>query len=429
MRPEDAGKLLGGYATDTLTEAERKALFETALANQDLFSALAGEQALKELLSDPRCRRRLLGLLKARKEPFYHGLVLWLKRPAPWALAGSVAVMLLIMTAIIRLNRPAATTVPPAAQAPVQIAQKAAPASPEVEPPVPRQSEKKKQRAPAARPEPAPVGEMQLAEKAEVMATAPAPAAEKPGLVAAVLPAPVAAPAETPKELALPSFQAQVAAAPSGVGFKAMAEQEADLDARALYYASSLRLRDVGAAPLVAQEARKAPSSRDTWGLRRAETKAAGGAAPLQPLPGALGLRYSILKRGAGRQYSAVDPEAVFQPGDSIRLSVEANQTGYLSVLRQDAAGGWRLLEQDQIQQRIGLVIPSSGAIALAGQPGQEKLLLVFSRFPEGEFQERAQADRKLVVQKVRAEGAVYVVDAGADAATRLSVEIGLSLR
>jgi hypothetical protein len=428
MRPQDAEKLLGGYATDTLTEAERQALFEAALANQDLFNALANEQALRELLSDPRCRRRLLGLLKPRKEPFYHRFVAWLKRPAPWALAGSVAVMLLIMTAVLRLNRPAAT-LPPAAQAPVQIAQKVSPASPEVAPPPPPQLEKKKQRAPAARPQPAPVREMQLAEKAETLATAPPPPADKPGLVAAVLPAPPAAPAETPKELAPPSFQAQVAAAPKGVGFKAMAEQEAYLDARALYYASPLRLRDVGAAPLVAQEARKAPSSRGALDLRRAETKAAGGAAPLQPLPGALGLRYSILRKGAGGQYSAVDPEALFQPGDSIRLSVEANQTGYLSVLRQDAAGAWGLLHQIQIQQRIGQTIPSSGAITLAPQPGQERLLLVFSRSPKDEFQDLAQPNRKLIIQKVPSEAATYVVDAGPDPASRLRVQINLALR
>jgi hypothetical protein len=414
MRPQDAEKLLGGYATDTLTEAERKALFETALANQDLFNALAGEQALQELLSDPRCRRRLLGLLKPRKEPFYHRLAAWLKRPAPWALAGSVAATVLIMTAIIWLNRPAAT-LPPAAPAPVQIAQKVAPASPEVAPPPPPQLEKKKQRAPAAHPQPAPLREMQLAEKAETLATAPPAPADKPGLVAAVLPTPPAAPAETPKELALPSFQAQVAAAPKGVGFKAMAEQEAQ--------------RGVLTAPLAAQEPSKAPSSRGALDLRQAQTKAAGGAAPLQPLPGALGLRYTILKKGAGGQYSAVDPEAVFQPGDSIRLSVEANQAGYLSVLRQDPAGAWNLLHQVQIQPRIGQTIPSSGAIPLAGQPGQDRLLLVFSRSPQDEFQDLAQPNRKLIIQKVPSEAATYVVDAGPDPASRLRVQINLALR
>ena len=396
MKPQDAEKLLGGYATDTLTEAERQALFEAALANQDLFNALADEQALRELLSDPRCRRRLLGLLKPRKEPFYHRLAAWLKRPAPWALAGSVAATVLIMTAIIRLNRPAAT-LPPAAQAPVQIAQKVAPASPEVAPSPPPQLEKKKQRTPAAHPQPAPVREMQLAEKSETLATAPP------------------APAEPPKELALPSFQAQVAAAPKGVGFKAMAEQEAQ--------------RGVLTAPLAAQRPSKAPSSRDTWGLRQAQTKALAGAPPIQPLPGALGLRYTILKQGADGQYSAIDPEAVFQPGDSIRLSVEANQTGYLSVLRQDPAGTWNLLHQVQIQQRIGQTIPSSGAIPLANQPGQDRLLLVFSRSPQDEFQDLAQPNRTLIIQKVPSEAATYVVDAGPDPASRLRVQINLALR
>jgi len=48
---KDLEKLLGGYATSTLTEQERKALFEAALDDQQLFNALADEEALKELLA------------------------------------------------------------------------------------------------------------------------------------------------------------------------------------------------------------------------------------------------------------------------------------------------------------------------------------------------------------------------------------------
>jgi len=57
MKRAEAMKLLGGYATGTLTEAERKLLFEAALGDQELFEALADEEALRELLSDPRVRR------------------------------------------------------------------------------------------------------------------------------------------------------------------------------------------------------------------------------------------------------------------------------------------------------------------------------------------------------------------------------------
>ena len=70
MPEKDLEKLLGGYATGTLTEEERKALFEAALHDQGLFNALADEQALKELLDDPVSRRRLLDMLeKASAHP------------------------------------------------------------------------------------------------------------------------------------------------------------------------------------------------------------------------------------------------------------------------------------------------------------------------------------------------------------------------
>lgn len=56
MSKEEIRKLLGGYATNTLTESERNALFEAALDDQELFNALQQEQALKNLLDDPAAR-------------------------------------------------------------------------------------------------------------------------------------------------------------------------------------------------------------------------------------------------------------------------------------------------------------------------------------------------------------------------------------
>src|SRR5207302_9775727 len=42
---EDIRKLVGGYATGTLTDAERALLFEAALDDQDIFDDLADEHA------------------------------------------------------------------------------------------------------------------------------------------------------------------------------------------------------------------------------------------------------------------------------------------------------------------------------------------------------------------------------------------------
>ncbi len=67
MKPAKAERLLGGYATGTLTETERKALFEAALNHQAIFDALMDEEALRELLSDPEAKAQLLAALAAAR--------------------------------------------------------------------------------------------------------------------------------------------------------------------------------------------------------------------------------------------------------------------------------------------------------------------------------------------------------------------------
>ena len=80
MTREQAEKLLGGYATGTLTDEEQSALFAAALEHQELFDALADEEALRELLADPAARRRLLNELPEPRrrlrfwQPIYVGL-------------------------------------------------------------------------------------------------------------------------------------------------------------------------------------------------------------------------------------------------------------------------------------------------------------------------------------------------------------------
>ena len=63
MKPEEVRQLLGGYASGTLSEAERKLLFAAALDDQELFDAMADEQALKDLLDDPESRGYLQAVL------------------------------------------------------------------------------------------------------------------------------------------------------------------------------------------------------------------------------------------------------------------------------------------------------------------------------------------------------------------------------
>src|ERR1035441_2147596 len=93
MSPEDIKKLLGGYATGTLTIEEQQALFAAALEDQELFDALAREQSLRDLLRDPAARAELLGALDTpatRPVDFWQ----WLRRPmvAGLATAGGAAI-------------------------------------------------------------------------------------------------------------------------------------------------------------------------------------------------------------------------------------------------------------------------------------------------------------------------------------------------
>lgn len=95
MTRDEARKLLGGYATDSLTEHERKLLFDAALDNQDLFDELASEQALKELIESPGARTRL----QAAVEPEAKARVWW-----PWAVAFVAAATGVFL--VVRVSRP-----------------------------------------------------------------------------------------------------------------------------------------------------------------------------------------------------------------------------------------------------------------------------------------------------------------------------------
>ena len=88
-------QILGGYATGTLTEEEKRQLFEAVLHDQRLFDALADEEALKSLLADPEARQQILASLQATGSP--QGVARphrpWFRRPTSLAWAGSIAAM------------------------------------------------------------------------------------------------------------------------------------------------------------------------------------------------------------------------------------------------------------------------------------------------------------------------------------------------
>lgn len=93
MRDGQIERLLGGYATNTLTEPERQALFEAALEDQDLFNALQDEQSLRELLDDSASRAMIEQVLNESRPAPTRG---WFARPWAWGLAGCVAAGLVL---------------------------------------------------------------------------------------------------------------------------------------------------------------------------------------------------------------------------------------------------------------------------------------------------------------------------------------------
>ena len=106
MSDHDLEKLLGGFAADTLTAEEKQTLYTVALQDQQLFNALADEQALKELLSDSDVRRRILASLEQKSASGVGGALPWLdwfRRPAGLAFAGGLAAAALAVVLGVRI--------------------------------------------------------------------------------------------------------------------------------------------------------------------------------------------------------------------------------------------------------------------------------------------------------------------------------------
>ena len=105
---DDVRKLLGGYATGTLTEAEREQLFSAALDDQALFEALADEQALADLLEDSSARTTLL---HATENPEFRPATVfqeWFSRPKSKVLValGCIAFVSIVVQRVQQLRMP-----------------------------------------------------------------------------------------------------------------------------------------------------------------------------------------------------------------------------------------------------------------------------------------------------------------------------------
>jgi Domain of unknown function (DUF4384) len=320
---DEIQKLLGGYATNTLTEAERKALFEAALEDQQLFDALHQEQALKDLLDDPISRHQIR---QALEEPaFVKTHAAWWTRWWAWAGAASAVAAAVLIVAVTRPHSPElkqqSASLDRATTAPVPPTEKSERDA---------ETEPKKLKAPAA---PQPSGARvareskgfamrretradatlaRNASKDESASTAPR----------AAVPAANAPAAPTPPPLS--TQQVQVEAQAPTVG--AVPSQSRGSDTQAL---------SQQAQPQVMVNSLRDQKQEQ---LRQAQLSAGvGGGFSKAPPP----VSYSLLKRDESGAYQPLPPDAELQTGDEVRLTVSPTRSGYLSLSRQDAAGQW----------------------------------------------------------------------------------------
>jgi hypothetical protein len=110
MNKEDIQKLIGGYATGSLTDDERHALFEAALDDQELFDTLQQEQPLKDLFDDPFSREQVRraaaeGLPRQPRTSWFRRPA-WFHRPWIWASAASAALAGVLVVALVRWDTP-----------------------------------------------------------------------------------------------------------------------------------------------------------------------------------------------------------------------------------------------------------------------------------------------------------------------------------
>ena len=391
MSEHELEKLLGGFATDTLTPEERETLYRAALQDQELFNVLADEQAMKELLADPVVRRRLLLALNqsaASNSGTSLSWLDWFRRPANLALTGGVAVAVVAVilgTKVYQegLRQAARTT---ATEETIPATPLPSTSQPTPSDLVGAQQEAKERSTPLTdlatqetradkltdqkQSAPSKTQEPSAADTTMNLAKLPSKPSEagqqaepsagkhdnktKQAAASADMKreADDASPDSTPELSMLEAPVGRVSGAiPSATG------------ARALFYGSGTARQDPG---MMTQEKQRAPKLFADSGPRteRLERKtedefttgrrAEGLVTPAQPL----GLRYSFLLRGSdGRDQEVLAATPGAGDSESVRLTVETNQDSYVQIWKTGGHSTPRLLfpakESGQISRKI----------------------------------------------------------------------------
>jgi hypothetical protein len=351
VRPGDLEKLLGGYATGTLTAEERQALMEAALEDQQLFDALAREEALRDVLSDRAARARLLAALDRQPARWYRRA--WSSMPLR-AFAAAAALAIAVVASYwmwhseqrrgvteVAVLKPAAIPAPPAAAA-----ENRAPAAPAG----------KEARAMARR---LPLGSIAVGRNApraatveQVTQTASAGAQTNSGVMGSLVPPPPpAAPATAlavekaagaptpPPAVPATTETVQVTAQPSVVELRAtdrsLAVQEA--------LPPAARGGGGGAAG-------------NNFRPARAPIRSALGVSASGPL------RWTVLRRNQSGAFEPIGPGGL-REGDTVELRLESSMEGDISLTDGDpaAADSTVLLRPTHIGSGGTVVTPPIG--------------------------------------------------------------------
>ena len=107
-----------------------------------------------------------------------------------------------------------------------------------------------------------------------------------------------------------------------------------------------------------------------------------------------LGLKYTILRRESGRMIE-IPADSVFHSGDAIQVVVQTNSPGYLYIVNQGSSGVWKPLfpspeiagGDNRVEAFRTYTLPQRPMV-FDEQTGTEKLTILFSRQPVGDFEE-----------------------------------------
>lgn len=364
MTPE-IQKLLGGYATGTLTAEEQQVLFEAALHDQALFDALAKEQPLRDLLRDPTARAHVLAAIDDRPRRSWNR---W------WAIGALAAAAACIIAPGVYWMRPEkrvqlATAQPEARVRDSAIAPQPAPVA--VPPKAAAKLVAKKSAPPRAK-----------AQRAETLASVDAVAVNRPEPAAA--PAPVAPP--------------PMAGVSGGVmgGFLPEGQQ----NARSLFYTGSGNSLLPQSGPMQSQGQVQQLQAR-------LKTVASAN----------LGVKWTALRKQDDGLFSEVDPEQI-KAGDTIKLRLVANDNGYLSVTE----GSKTLVPETRVTQLQPIETPE-----LTGDSGKRELVVTLARQPQQSA--KALPQERIVRASDQSEHAMYAVSTGQNRLAPVQVRISLNFQ